>query len=371
MPKFRVAHLTSVHPRYDPRIFVKMCTSLAKNYDVSLIVADGKGCEIKNNVSILDVGKPKKGRLVRIVQSVKRVYNKALITDADIYHLHDPELIPVGLKLKKLGKRVIFDSHEDVPEQILNKHYLNYQIRRIISIIMKLYEKYACHKFDGIIAATPYIRDKFLSINSNSIDLNNYPIIDKSASTTRIFDSKQICYVGAITKIRGIAEMINSLKHTEKGIKLVLAGRLNDDVAERSINNSKELDSVEYVGIRSREAVRDILNKSFAGLVLLHPVKSYLDSYPTKLFEYMEAGLPVICSNFQLWVDIIDQYNCGISVDPNNSQAIGEAINFLFNNKDIAIKMGQNGRKAVKERFNWAKEEKKLASIYKKIIQTI
>ena len=91
MPKFRVAPLTSVHPRYDPRIFVKMCSSLAKNYDVSLIVADGKGCEIKNNVSILDVGKSKKGRLFRIVQSVKRVYNKALVTDADIYHLHDPE----------------------------------------------------------------------------------------------------------------------------------------------------------------------------------------------------------------------------------------------------------------------------------------
>ena len=108
----KITHLTSVHSRYDTRIFLKECSSLAKinNYEVSLIVADNKGNEFKNCVSIYDAGKLP-GRVNRMFKTTKNILQKAIELNSDIYHLHDPELIPVGLKLKKLGKKVIFSTN--------------------------------------------------------------------------------------------------------------------------------------------------------------------------------------------------------------------------------------------------------------------
>jgi glycosyltransferase involved in cell wall biosynthesis len=361
----RVVHLTSVHPRNDTRIFIKMCSSLAVHgYVVSLIVADGLGDEVKSGVSIFDVGAKPRGRLSRMTKTVSCVFKKARDLDADIYHLHDPELIPIGLKLKKLGKVVIFDAHEDLPKQILGKPYLNRPIRFVLSKVLIWYERWACCKFDVIITATPFIRDKFLKININTVDVNNFPLLDELCNTSEwVSKQNEVAYVGGIAKIRGVEEIVDALKYTQ-GVRLVLAGEFSEKMLEVKVKNHPAWSKVNELGFLNRHQVNDVLAKAKAGLVTFLPAPNHLDAQPNKMFEYMSAGLPVIASNFPLWKEIVEGSGSGICIDPLDPKAIAEAIQYLIDHPDEAEKMGKNGRLAVEAKYNWVIEEQKLMKIY-------
>jgi len=364
----RIVHLTSAHPRYDTRIFYKMCVSLVNyGYDVSLVVAEGKGSEVKDGVSIEDVGATIGGRLSRMTKTVRRVYEKARELDADIYHLHDPELIPAGIKLKNLGKKVIFDAHEDLPKQLLGKPYLNKFVKIVLSRLLKWFERFTCLKFDAIIAATPFIRDKFLKINPNTVDINNFPFLDELVNSDNwVQKENEIAYVGEITKIRGIEELVSALQYTD-GIRLNLAGRFSEKAVAEKVKNYPLWFKVNELGFLNRKQVNGVLSRSRVGLVTFLPAPNHFDAQPNKMFEYMSAGLPIITSNFPLWREIVEGNKCGICVDPLDPKMIGEAIQHIVYHPLEAEKMGKNGRQAVEKKYNWTIEEQKLFKLYKEL----
>lgn len=364
----KVAHLTSVHSRYDTRIFVKQCTSLAASnrFDMALIVADGRGNEIKNGVNFYDVGKIS-SRINRIIRAPILVYKKAIEIDADIYHLHDPELMPIGIKLKKNGKKVIFDMHEDFTKQLLSKPYLNKYFAKVISMCVEVYEKYAIKRFDGVITATDFIREKFLAHNPNTQVVFNYPLLSEFPKEINWESkTKSVCYVGAISKTRGISEIVSAMNQVGE-IKLKLGGKFSEANFYQQVKNLDGWNKVDELGFISRAEVQSVFQESIAGLVTLHPTINYLDSLPVKMFEYMAAGIAVICSNFPVFEEIVKNSECGLSVDPLSSDEIAKAINVLSTDFDIARKMGKNGRKLVEEKYNWSLEERKLISFYHSI----
>lgn len=362
----RIAHLTSAHPRYDVRIFHKECRSLARiGHEVHLVVADGKGSEVIDGVHFHDVGLTR-GRFKRMLRATGRVFNRARVIDADVYHIHDPELLPTGYKLKKLGKRVIFDSHEDVPLQILGKPYLNRPARWLISKSFALYESWVCSRLDAIVAATPFIRDKFAAINRTSVAVNNFPMLDELALIDVSWSEKsdQICYIGSMDRIRGVVEVVEAIQYVSGDTTLAFAGALRDDAVSQTLKSSKGWLRTNPLGFLDRQGVKSTLSQSQVGLVTLHPAPNYLEALPVKMFEYMAAGLPVVASDFPLWRSIVEDAKCGMCVDPLNPRDIAKAVNVLIANPVLAEEMGRNGRDAVREKYNWGIEEKTLYDLY-------
>lgn len=367
----RIVHLTSVHRRDDARIFLKQCRSLvAAGHDVTLIVADGRGNETKDDVRIIDVGLPR-GRLRRFMQTTRLVRRKAAQLNADIYHLHDPELLPAGLVLKASGKRVVFDSHEDVPRQILSKSYLPRFLRRPLAFVVGVIERTIVRRLDHVVAATPAIRDKFKRMKVRTTDINNYPMLGELAvepSSRR--PTSDVCYVGGIVATRGIREIVAALALTRTQGKLLLAGPFPEAQVRAEVATMPGWSKVQELGVVDRAGVRDVLAESAAGLVTLHPTPAYLESLPVKMFEYMSAGLPVIASDFPLWRDIVEGSGCGVCVDPLDPVAIAAAIDSIVENPDMGREMGKNGYRAVHEKYNWAAEEKKLLALYDELSST-
>lgn len=364
----KVAHLTSAHPRFDTRIFLKECRTLAEENEVTLVVADGKGDESRDGIRIVDAGRAG-GRLGRMIGAVDRVFEVAALLDVDVYHLHDPELLRVARKLRHIGggRLVVFDAHEDLPRQILSKRWIPRRLRRPISLIAELAEKRVARKLSGVVAATPHIAEKFLKYNPRTLDINNYPMLEELApSAHRLPRKRQVCYVGGITRVRGIDVLIRSLPLAPE-VRLVLCGVFQEPGLETAMRALPGWEQVEYRGHVGREEVRQVLAESTAGVVTLLPTPAYLDALPVKMFEYMSAELPVVASAFPLWRDIIDGAGAGICVDPTSPEGIAAAINRLLADSMMAERMGRAGREAIVTRYNWPTEAAKLLAFYKEL----
>lgn len=366
----RVVHLTSAHPPFDIRIFHKECRSLAEaGYNVTLIASHERE-ETIQGVHVLPIPKPK-SRLHRMSRTVSQAYQVASRLQADMYHFHDPELIPVGLLLKHKGYRVVYDAHEDAPRSLLSsgRDYLPRRIQKPTSWLLEHLENTAARRFSAIVAATPAIARRFVRLNQNTVTINNYPHLHELVSQGGVAwnDRKlAVAFVGVISKIRGLQQMVEAvaLANVEVKARLILAGNHDSPSCHTQASHLNGWQYTEELGFINRLEVTKLLGTVRAGLVVYHPAPNHIEAQPNKLFEYMSAGIPVIASDFPLWRQLIEQEKCGLLVDPLNPVTIAEAITYIISHPAEAEAMGRRGREAVERKYNWAVEEQNLLNLY-------
>jgi len=347
---------------------LKECKSLAKSHDVILLGNDNTNDIFDDNINIINLKVHFKNRIHRILSTKKLIVNTALKINADVYHFHDPELMGAALTIKKSGKKVIYDFHEDTPKQILAKHYIPKPIRKPISMYYKRFEEKGASKFDGIVTATPYLEKKFIKHNKNTVAVNNYPILSEFIHLENNFDEKDIdlIYIGGISGERGLFEMIK-IANARPNLKISLCGRFISSEEEKKAMHMIKFDNIKFKGMLNRTEIQKELEKAKVGLVLLEKNERFSESLPIKMFEYMAAGIPVIATQFKLWEKIIKESSAGICINPKNTNDIIKKIETLLSNPILMKKMGDSGRNYVTEKYNRENEEKKLLNLYKKL----
>lgn len=373
MDRVKVVHMTSVHTALDGRIFHKECRTLARaGFDVTSIGPHFEDTTL-DQVRIRSVRRDEP-RLARMTRTVWRIYREAVRQDADIYHFHDPELIPAGLALRAAGKDVIYDLHEDYPKEILGKTYLPEWSRGAVSWLMKKMEAGVCRHFSALVAVTPAIADRFRTINGRTVIVYNYPcsdelVVEEPPDSWEV-RRQSVAYAGGITGQRGIYDMVAamSLLPASLAATLELAGpTVQGEVQIEDLHGLPGWERVRYHGRLDLPNTFRMLHTVRAGLVVLHPLPNYVESMPQKLFEYMGAGIPVVASDFPLWRRIVGDCRCGIFVKPHDVPAIAHAIEYILTHPAEAAEMGRRGQSAVLERYNWDLQAKKLVDLYRQL----
>lgn len=366
---WKVCHFTSVHKVNDIRVYLKECASLAAaGFDVTLI---GIGADAPDRgVKVVKL-RGQTNRLKRMISQSHEAYKRALDVRADVYHFHDPELLPYGLLLKRrTGAKVIFDSHECFREDIVAKDWIPKALRPVVGTVVGAVEDFVVGRIDQLVAATPHIAESFEGIAKRVATINNYPLDGEFGQGSAREDAARdaICYVGAISFVRGIIPFLDALSYVDAGVTVHVAGIFANKAVEDAARAHPNWSRVTFHGQVDRQKIAEIYDSAFAGIVTFLPVPNHVYSQPNKLFEYMSAGIPVIGSHFPLWKTIIEDGGCGIVVDPADGHAIGTAIETLRQDPAKCRAMAENGARLIADRYNWTGEGNRLVEVYNELL---
>jgi glycosyltransferase involved in cell wall biosynthesis len=359
----KICHCSILHKLDDSRIFFKECITLTKaGYNVTFIAKPAFNKQFD--------GYSYQGVKLQKLTSNNRLFNNfylfmtILKQRMNVVHFHDPELIVMGLFLKILGKKVIYDVHENVRQDILYKMWLRPILRLFLSKVAVFFELMADVFFNGIVSTTPTIAKNFSNKNNHVIrnlpTLKNPEVVGEAKR-----DKNIIIYIGTLSEARGIKELIAVAEHLTGVAELWLLGGWNDEAFRLECEKMSGFKNTNYLGMMNHEEVAKFLSEATIGLCTLHPIDTFKDSYPIKVFEYMQNGLPVLMSNFEMWKELFGDL-CEYT-DPMNTFELAEKIKNMLSSPARLEEMSAKGKIVINEQFNWDSESRSLEELYSKI----
>lgn len=299
------------------------------------------------------------------------MFFKALKVNAKLYHIHDPELIPCGILLKLFGKKIIYDVHENFADDIYDKPWIKY--KKTLFFFFDLFEKIAAKLFYFILAEWSY-QKRYSDLKARyQVILNYCDISFFKPFHTANRDPFHLFYIGIVLENRSIIEIIKAvhLLHKQKlPVHFHCVGELYSDLSKK-IQTLPEYEQVKdfihFHGRLSLDKGYELSTQMGIGLCLIHPMKNSMESFPTKMFEYMAIGLPQVVSNFPLYISVVEKHNCGLSANPLSPSDIASKVSTLIQQTDLRKKMELNALENAPQ-YHWDSEKEKLLKLYASIL---
>lgn len=363
--RLRLAICTSVHPSADARVTYRQGRMLASAFDATLYVLedgpDGAAAatEPGRSLTIRRLGAPR-SRLRRFLAG-RRLLRTALADAPDIVLVHDPELLPWLGPVVGRGAVTAYDVHEDYPSWMLLKTWIPGVLRRPVAAAVDALERSFAAKVDVLVVADTWLSTRFAERTGSRA-----PVLVRNYAPEDLFDEgegvgardRTVVYVGGVTAARGLDAMlaaISLVRETLPDASLRIVGPAQD----RSAEAVAAAPGVDFAGRRRYDDVAAELRCARAGIALLADTPKYRRNVPSKLFDYMAAGLPYVTSDFENIREASGGAG-GIFVDPADPRAVADALAALLTDTGLFARLREEGLAAYRERFRFAPEGERL-----------
>lgn len=371
----RAAILTSVHPPLDVRVFHREARSLAAAGLEVILIAPGAAADPRDGVTFRSLP-AWGGRAARPLRWPLVLWH-ALRSRGDVYHFHDPELLPWGLLVHWLSRKpVIYDSHEYFPETIADKHWIPRRLRRAVAGLARFAERWVAGRLSAVVAVTEDMADRFSEVQPRTVLVRNF-VAPPDISYPPESRAPVVVYAGLMNINRGLSilyETACAVRDACPEAEFHILGPVEwfgaDDDRRRSAGEWEAV-GVRFLGTVPPAEVAPLLVQAAVGWLPLDPdVRNAGLAWPTKLAEYMILGLPVVASDLPIPARTIRAENCGEVVAGLDAVAHARAITGLLLDERRARRLGESGRRAALAKFTWPREAEKLQSLYGELLST-
>jgi glycosyltransferase involved in cell wall biosynthesis len=372
---WKVCHFSSVHTTTDTRVFARECVSLAKHFSVTLI-AIGENTGLQQGVNVIAIPKPK-SRVLRLMVTTFQVFFKALRVNADIYHIHDAEMIPFGVLFSLLGKKVIYDVHENTYHDISIKTWIPKPLKFLLGTGYRLLEWLTSKTMHTILViAKPEFADQFKKGNYTVIQnfadiefLKKYRILSRNQ-----LKQNNIFYIGTLYdtyyNIDIVIEAIYKLKQEGLIVYMKIAGYYGNFLTKRTqlLPYYQEVkEQLDFLGYVSQHTGYLLSQECKIGLCLKDQPEQILVSHERKFFEYMAIGLPILCCDSNIYKEIVEKEQIGLCTNLQDANAVAASIKQLFIDTNLD-QLQTNNIHAAENIYNWEKDEVTLIQLYKQLL---
>ncbi len=227
------------------------------------------------------------------------------------------------------------------------EYWLYHRAAKIVSVT---------HAFKRILVANGIPQEK-IAVIRNGVDLKAFVPGPKPVELARrlgLGGKFVAAYVGTIGMAHGLGALLSAAERLRdrRDLAFVLVGtgaertRLEEDAKRRGLGN------VIFVGPVDKEEVKQYWRLCDVALVLLKDAPIFRHVIPSKIFEAMGTGRPIILGVSGESQELLKEAGAGIAISPENPQALAEAVTKLMDNPALCRDMGAAGRKFVERKFD-------------------